>query len=161
MLPILLSILRRIAVRELLSTTDYLRAVRTECRAYYLVYFYFLNGFAPTQNAQAFISLTASLWQFATINGFTHRVLAQISRRGHCSMGWFYGLKLHLVINQYGQLINFVLTPGNVADNNGAVLTETLDGLQGQCFGDRVTSLNYLPNFMSKDCSWLLNSDGA
>jgi hypothetical protein len=67
----------------------------------------------------------------------SHRVLARISRRGHCSMGWFYGLKIHLVINQYGQLINFMLTPGNVADNNGAVLTETLDGLRGQCFGDR------------------------
>lgn len=25
-------------------------------------------------------------------------------------MGWFYGFKAHLVINQYGQLVNFALT---------------------------------------------------
>lgn len=42
-----------------------------------------------------------------------------------------------MVINQYGQLVNFVITPGNVADNNGALLTELLAGLKGQCFGDR------------------------
>nr|WP_028665287.1 transposase [Runella zeae] len=35
-------------------------------------------------------------------------------------------------------MIKFVLTLGNVADNNAAVLTEILGGLQGQCFGDRV-----------------------
>ena len=52
-------------------------------------------------------------------------------------MGWFYGFKAHLVINQYGQLVNFVLTPGNVADNNGTMLTELLADLKGQCFGDR------------------------
>lgn len=67
----------------------------------------------------------------------THKVFAGLAARGKSSMGWFYGLKAHLVINQYGQLVNFVLTPGNVADNNGAVLTEALAGLQGQCFGDR------------------------
>lgn len=52
-------------------------------------------------------------------------------------MGWFYGLKVHLVINQYGELVNFVLTPGNVAGNNGNLLTELLAQRQGQCFGDR------------------------
>lgn len=52
-------------------------------------------------------------------------------------MGWFYGFKAHLVINQYGELVNFVLTSGNVADNNGSVLTELLADLQGQCFADR------------------------
>ncbi len=52
-------------------------------------------------------------------------------------MGWFYGLKDHLVINQYGQLVNFAITPGNVSDNNGGLPTELLDGLKGQCVGDR------------------------
>jgi hypothetical protein len=52
-------------------------------------------------------------------------------------MGWFFGFKAHLVINQYGELVNFVLTPGNVADNNAGVLAEALEGLQGQCLGDR------------------------
>ena len=38
---------------------------------------------------------------------------------------------------QYGQLVNFVLTPANVADNNGPLLRRLLTDLQGQCFGDR------------------------
>lgn len=66
-----------------------------------------------------------------------NKVFAGIAARGKSSMGWFYGLKAHLVINQYGQLVNFCITPGNVADNNGGLLTELLSGLKGQCFGDR------------------------
>jgi hypothetical protein len=66
-----------------------------------------------------------------------NRVFAGLAARGKSSMGWFYGFKAHLVINQYGELVNFVLTPGNVADNNAAVLEEVLGGLQGQCIGDR------------------------
>jgi len=67
----------------------------------------------------------------------SNKVFEGIARRGKSSMGWFYGFKAHLVINQYGELVNFVLTSGNVADNNGAVLTDLLADLQGQCFGDR------------------------
>lgn len=65
-----------------------------------------------------------------------NRVFEGLAARGKSSMGWFYGFKAHLVINQYGELVNFVLTAGNVADNNGAVLEEALDGLQGQYLGD-------------------------
>jgi hypothetical protein len=67
----------------------------------------------------------------------TNKVFTGIAARGKSSMGWFYGLKAHLVINQYGELINFVLTPGNVADNNRSLLPELLADLQGYCFGDR------------------------
>ena len=31
-------------------------------------------------------------------------------------MGWFYGFKLHLVINDKGEIIQWKLTPGNVDD---------------------------------------------
>ena len=31
-------------------------------------------------------------------------------------MGWFYGFKLHLICNEKGDLLNFMLTPGNVDD---------------------------------------------
>ncbi|GAA4456904.1 IS982 family transposase [Nibrella saemangeumensis] len=67
----------------------------------------------------------------------SNKVFAGLAVRGKSTMGWFYGFKVHLVINQYGQLINFMLTAGNVADNSPAVLTQMLANLQGQCFGDR------------------------
>lgn len=67
----------------------------------------------------------------------SNRVFNGGTARGRSSMDWFYELKAHPVINQYGQLVKFATTPGNVADNNGNLLTELLAGLKGQCFGDR------------------------
>jgi ISPg3, transposase len=36
--------------------------------------------------------------------------------KGKCTMGWFYGFKLPLVINDKGEIIQWKLTPGNVDD---------------------------------------------
>jgi hypothetical protein len=46
----------------------------------------------------------------------THKVLAEFAQRGKGSMGWFYGFKLHLVINECGELLACQITPGNVDD---------------------------------------------
>ena len=46
----------------------------------------------------------------------SHRVFAGLAQRGKGSMGWFYGFKLHLVINEQGELLAFALTPGNRDD---------------------------------------------
>ena len=45
-----------------------------------------------------------------------HKVFADLAKRGKTSMGWFYGFKLHLVVNDQGQLVAYCLTPGNVDD---------------------------------------------
>jgi hypothetical protein len=45
-----------------------------------------------------------------------HRVFAGRAARGKTSVGWFYGFKLHLVVNDQGELVAFCLTPGNVDD---------------------------------------------
>jgi hypothetical protein len=67
----------------------------------------------------------------------SHRVFEQIAQRGKSSTGWFYGLKLHLVTNQYGELVRFLITPANVADNNKQVLSSLLAPLKGKCYGDK------------------------
>ena len=66
-----------------------------------------------------------------------HKVFAGFARKGKGSIGWFYGLKLHLVINHLGQLVSFLITPANTADNNHSVLTRLLNGLSGKCGGDK------------------------
>jgi hypothetical protein len=38
--------------------------------------------------------------------------------RGKTSLDWFFGFKLHLVVNDKGELLNFVLTPGNIDDHS-------------------------------------------
>jgi Transposase DDE domain len=38
----------------------------------------------------------------------SHRVFAGLAKRGKTSVGWFYGFKLHLVVNDHGDLLAFV-----------------------------------------------------
>lgn len=45
-----------------------------------------------------------------------HRVFDGIAAIGKNTMGWFHGFKLHLVINDRGELLAFALAPGNVDD---------------------------------------------
>src|ERR1700730_5677115 len=45
-----------------------------------------------------------------------HRVFAADAKRGKTSMGWFFGFKLHLAVNDRGELLACCLTPGNVHD---------------------------------------------
>jgi hypothetical protein len=66
-----------------------------------------------------------------------NRVFKELARRGKSSMGWFYGFKLHLVVNERGEIISFLLTPGNVADNNAPLGTKLCARLHGKLYGDR------------------------
>ena len=50
-------------------------------------------------------------------------------------MGWFYGFKLHLVVNDRGELLAFRITPGNVDDREP--VPELTAGLTGKLIGDR------------------------
>lgn len=50
-------------------------------------------------------------------------------------MGWFYGFKLHLVVNERGELLAFQITPGNVDDRRP--VAELTRGLTGRLIGDR------------------------
>jgi hypothetical protein len=65
----------------------------------------------------------------------THKVFEDIATRGKTSMGWFYGFKLHLVVNDEGELLAFRLTPGHVDDRQP--VPRLVQGLFGQLFGDR------------------------
>lgn len=67
----------------------------------------------------------------------SHRVFADIASRGKSSTGWFYGLKLHLVINVLGQVMSYLITPASVSDNNPTVLRRLLKGLKGRCYADK------------------------
>jgi hypothetical protein len=64
-----------------------------------------------------------------------HRVFAVDARRGKTSVGWFYGFKLHLVVNDRGELLAFCLTRGNVDDRHP--VPRLVRRLFGKLFGDR------------------------
>ena len=64
-----------------------------------------------------------------------HRVFDGRAARGKTSVGWFFGFKLHLVVNDQGELLAFCLTPGNVDDRHPVPKLAT--GLVGKLFGDK------------------------
>ncbi|MDP9314845.1 MAG: IS982 family transposase [Chloroflexota bacterium] len=64
-----------------------------------------------------------------------HRVFRNVAERGKTSMGWFYGFKLHVVINHHGELLACQLTPGNVDDRRP--VRKLAERLWGRLFGDK------------------------
>jgi Transposase DDE domain len=64
-----------------------------------------------------------------------HRVFATDARRGKTSMGWFFGFKLHLAVNDRGDLLACCLTPGNVDDRQP--VPQMVKHLRGKLIGDR------------------------
>jgi hypothetical protein len=64
-----------------------------------------------------------------------HRVFQNIAKRGKTTMGWFFGFKLHLVINEIGEIVAFRLTPGNCDDRNP--VSELTNNLMGSLVGDK------------------------
>jgi transposase len=65
----------------------------------------------------------------------SHKVFAGLAQRGKGSRGWFYGFKLHLVINERGEVLGLTLTPGNTDDRRP--VAQLVRQLWGKLFGDR------------------------
>ena len=52
-------------------------------------------------------------------------------------MGWFYGFKLHIVINDRGEIVQWTLTPGNTDDREPLKDKDFTRRLFGKIFADR------------------------
>lgn len=83
-----------------------------------------------------------------------HKVMRGFAQWGKTSVGWFFGLKYHLIVNQFGELMNFYISAGNVSDNNAKVLFLLTKDLLGWLFGDK----GYLLSQAKKE---LLEREGA
>lgn len=81
-----------------------------------------------------------------------HKVFNGVAERGQCSIGWFYGFKLHLIINDKGEILSFYLTKGNVDDRNLKMITDMTKEIFGKLFGDK--------GYISKMLSDILFGDG-
>lgn len=66
-----------------------------------------------------------------------HKTFKGLARKGKTSTGWFYGFKIHVVINEKGEILDFLISAGNVADNNETVIRSMTKRLHGKAFGDR------------------------
>ena len=64
-----------------------------------------------------------------------HKVFDGLATRGKSTMGWFYGLKLHLILNHKGEMMAIKLTPGNTDDRKA--LKNMVNSLKGKCYADK------------------------
>nr|WP_083340342.1 transposase [Nitrosomonas communis] len=65
----------------------------------------------------------------------SHQVMAEFAAQGKTSVDWFYGFKLHLVINEQGELLGVKITASNVDD--GDPVPELMRSLFRKLFCDR------------------------
>ena len=82
-----------------------------------------------------------------------HKVFRDMAERGQCSPGWFYGFKPHIITNDQGGIIGFMLTKGNVDDRKPLRFRASVKKLFGKLFGDK--------GYISKDLFTELFSNGA
>ncbi len=64
-----------------------------------------------------------------------HKVFKGLAKRGKSTMGWFFGFKLHLIINHKGQIMAVKITSGNTDDRKA--LVKMVKDLKGKCYADK------------------------
>lgn len=65
----------------------------------------------------------------------SNRTFADLAKRGMTSMGWFFGFKLHIVVNDFGELLSWHITPGNCDDRRP--VPKLARRLSGKLFADK------------------------
>jgi hypothetical protein len=67
----------------------------------------------------------------------SHKTFKGIATKGKSTVGWFYGFKLHTVINDRGEIIYFIITQASVDDRNPLKSKSFHDKVFGKIFADR------------------------
>ena len=67
----------------------------------------------------------------------SHKTFKGLTAKGKSSMGWFFGFKLHIVINAKGEIFDFVITRENLDDREPLKSRRFHDKLFGKIFADR------------------------
>jgi hypothetical protein len=66
-----------------------------------------------------------------------HKTFKKLATKGQCSIGWFFGFKLHIIINDKGEILTFMLTPANTDDRSPLTNKKFHDKIFGKLFGDK------------------------
>ncbi len=81
-----------------------------------------------------------------------NKVFKTMAKVGKSTVGWFFGFKLHLIINDKGEILSFYLSQGNTSDNNARIITRMTKEIFGKVFGDK--------GYINKALADLLFDDG-
>jgi hypothetical protein len=67
-----------------------------------------------------------------------NKVFKGVAEVGKSTMGWFFGFKLHLIINDKEEILSFYLTKGNTDDRGVKAITKMTKEIFGKLFGDKL-----------------------
>lgn len=81
-----------------------------------------------------------------------NKVFKGMAKVGKSTVGWFFGFKLHLIINDKGEILSFYLSQGNTHDSNTKIITRMTKEIFGKVFGDK--------GYINKALADLLFDDG-
>ena len=81
-----------------------------------------------------------------------NKVFKGIATTGKSTMGWFHGFKLHIVINDKGEILNFTITQANVDDRTPLKKKSFLNKIYGKLYADK--------GYIGKDLMQILFTDG-
>ena len=81
-----------------------------------------------------------------------NKVFEKLAAWGKSSVDWYFGFKLHLIINDQGELLAFQVTPGNI-DERKPVFTLPKN-LWGKMFGVKPMELSTLQPSLSCWRTW-------
>jgi hypothetical protein len=66
-----------------------------------------------------------------------NKVFSGIATKGKSTIGWFFGFKLHIIINDKGEILSFVITQGNVDDREPLNSESFIKSVFGKLYADR------------------------
>ena len=82
-----------------------------------------------------------------------NKVFKGIANTGKSTMGWFYGFKLHIIINDQGEILNFTITQASTDDREPLKQERFLDKIFGKLFADK--------GYIGKELTKILFVDGV
>ena len=119
--------------QEFPNLVSYGRFVELMPRAVVPLAVYLHHRFGPCTGISFVDSTALPVCRNARIH--QHKVFVDVAARGKTTLGWFYGFKLHLIVNDCGDLLACQLTPGNVDDRKP--LPTLVQRVFGKLFGDK------------------------
>lgn len=95
---------------------------------------FFIQSQSKTKTGIYFIdSTTISVCHVKRAN--RNKVFRGLAKKSKSTMGWYYGFKLHLIINDMGEIMAFKITSSTTDDRK--VVSSMTEGLLGKICGDK------------------------
>ncbi len=66
-----------------------------------------------------------------------HKVFDGLAQKDHCSLGFFYGFKVHFIVTETGQVVDFMITSANIDDRKPLQVKGFIKKLWGKLFGHK------------------------